>query len=78
MERFSKKVLAFIGTNDQQIMMMQNKVTRDLTHSERSTEDKIKQFKTFITEKTEASEAKNESSVAILQHNQDEMKNKLA
>ena len=57
---------------------MQNKVTRDLTHSERSTEDKIKQFKLFITEKSEASEAKNETSVAILQHEQDEIKYKLS
>jgi len=53
-------------------------VTRDLTHAERSTEDKIKTFKTYITEKSEASEAKNETSIAILKHEQDLIQNKLS
>jgi hypothetical protein len=42
LERFSKKVLAFIQTNDQELMLMKNKVTRDLQHSERVNEDKLK------------------------------------
>jgi hypothetical protein len=30
LERFSKKVLTFMATSDQELMLMKNKVTRDL------------------------------------------------
>ena len=48
LEKFSKKVLAFIATNDQELMLMKNKVTRDLQHNERVSDDKIKQFRNYV------------------------------
>ena len=78
LERFTKKVLAFIGTNDQEISMMKNKVQRDLGTSERLTEEKIKQFKTYITEKSEASEGRVDASLDMMRNKINGMDNKLA
>ena len=57
---------------------MKNKVTRDLSQQERSTEDKIKQFRNFITEKNDASEARNEATFELMKDSQKKMDHKLS
>lgn len=51
-------------------MLMKNKVTRDLQSAERSTEDKIKQFRNYITDKNDASESRNEVTFELMKDKQ--------
>jgi hypothetical protein len=47
-------------TADQESTLLKNKFTRDLQTTERLTDDKIRNFKSLITETTQATEMKNE------------------
>lgn len=57
---------------------MKNKVTRDLQSAERSTEDKIKQFRNYITDKNDASESRNEVTFELMKDKQKQMDDKLS
>ena len=66
LEKFTKKVLAFIATNDQEIMLMKNKVTRDLAEKERATDDKIKALRNMLNEVTGSAASQNEVTFEII------------
>ena len=57
---------------------MKNKVTRDLQHSERISDDKIKQFRNYMTELNDSSSARNEATFELIQEKQKRMDAKLA
>lgn len=42
LDRFSKKVLTFIQTNDSEVSKLQNKVARDIANSEKQTQESLK------------------------------------
>ena len=50
LERFTKKVFTFMQTNDQENMLLKNKISRDMQTAERVTDDKIRNFRTMINE----------------------------
>ena len=58
--------------------MMKNKVVRDIQHSERVNEDKLRQFRTMITEKNDAAEAQNSVTFELIKDKQKAMDNKLS
>ena len=66
LEKFTKKVLAFIATNDQEIMLMKNKVTRDLAEKDRATDDKIKALRNMLNEITGSAASQNEVTFEII------------
>ena len=67
LEKFTKKVLAFIATNDQEIMLMKNKVTRDLQANERGNEDRVKALRNMFDTITTSAESKNEMMFETIQ-----------
>lgn len=77
LERFTKKVLAFIATNDQDIMLMKNKVSRDLLANERQNDDKIKALRNMLHEVTGEMNQQSEVTFEVIKQKQKEMDNKL-
>ena len=71
-------MLAFIATNDQDIMLMKNKVTRDLAQNERANDDKIKALRNMLNEITSSAASQNEVTFELIKDKQKEMDNKLA
>ena len=57
---------------------MKNKVTRDLQHAERVNEDKIKQFRNYITEMNQSTEARNEATFELIKEKQQKMDEKMS
>ena len=48
MDKFSKKVLTFINTNDSEISTLRNKVARDIANAERNTDSQLKNIKGYF------------------------------
>jgi hypothetical protein len=48
LDRFVKKTMTFMKSNDNEIALMKNKVTREIQTSERDIDKKIKAFKTSV------------------------------
>lgn len=57
---------------------MKNKVARDLQHNERVNEDKLKQFKTYMTETFQQAEVRTETTFELIKEKQFAMNEKLA
>lgn len=59
-------------------MLMKNKVTRDLQHSERVNEDKLKQFKSYMNETFSSAEVRTETTFDLIKEKQLAMNEKLS
>ena len=71
-------MLAFIATNDQELIMMKNKVTRDLDHNRNVNEDKVKQIRNYMNDQFDASKVQTETTFELVKDKQKKMDEKLA
>lgn len=77
LDKFAKRVINFIRLNDQEILLMKNKVSRDLQTQERLNDDKIKAFKGLVDTQMINIEAKSETYLGQIKEQNKEIITKL-